>query len=350
MDNLCHTLVGAALAQTGLKNRSPLGTATLLIGANLPDVDVISLAWGNTAGLAFRRGWTHGVLALPLWPFVLAGAVVLFDRAVTRRGARFWPLVGLAALGVLSHPLLDLLNTYGVRWLMPFSNAWYYGDTLFIVDIWVWLMLAAGVLVSLRRERQGNASWPIPARAALAAATLYTAGMFLLGRLAVSQVRFELRAAGVPAVRVLASPLPVTPFARDVVVDEGDAYLVGRIRISGNFVEEGHWPKRNPLDEDEDPAIALAASTPAAETFLRWARYPSYLVDRRGGATVVHFIDLRYAREPSAPFGTLAVPVSAVQMAVTGAPGVRAAAAVSAKSGQPPSAVPRRSGVSRPPG
>jgi inner membrane protein len=350
MDNLCHTLVGAALAQSGLKRRSPLGMATLVIGANLPDVDVISLAWGSTAGLAFRRGWTHGVLALPLWPFVLAAAVVLFDRAVTKRGARFWPLVGLAAVGVFSHPLLDLLNTYGVRWLMPFSSAWYYGDTLFIVDVWVWLMLAAGVLLSERRERKGNAAWPIPARAALAAATLYTVGMFLLGRLAVSQVRFELRAAGVTPARVLASPLPLTPFARDVVVDEGDGYLVGRIRASGNFVEEGHWPKRNPLDEAEDPALALAASTPAAETFLRWARYPTYLVDRRGGATVVHFIDLRYARQPSAPFGTLAVPVFTTQVAVARAEGARATAAAPARSARPPVAARRRWGECRLPG
>lgn len=350
MDNLCHTLVGAALAQTGLKRRSPLGTATLLIGANLPDVDVLSLAWGSTAGLAFRRGWTHGVLALPLWPFVLAGAMVLFDRWVSRRGAKFWPLVGLAALGVFSHPLLDLLNTYGVRWLMPFSDAWYYGDTLFIVDVWVWVMLATGILLSQRRERRGNPAWPVPARAALALATGYTFGMFLLGRLAVSQVQFELRAEGVPAVRVLASPLPVTPFARDVVVDEGDRYLVGRILVSGNFVEEGHWPKRKPFDENEDPAIALAASTPAAETFLRWARYPSFLVDRRGGATVVHFIDLRYAREPSAPFGTLAVPVFAIQVALTEAPDGRATATAPARSGRPPSAARQRWGVFRLPG
>jgi inner membrane protein len=315
MDNICHTLAGAAMARAGLKARSPLGTATLLIAANLPDVDVLSLAWGSSAGLDFRRGWTHGILALPLWPFLLGGLMVLFDRVVTRRGARFWPLVGLSAIGVLSHPLLDQLNTYGVRWLMPFSGRWFYGDTLFIVDVWVWLMLAVGVFVSARRERSGRADWRGPARAAIASAALYMAGMFLLNRLAVSQVRFELRAEGVPALRVLASPLPVTPMARDVVVDEGDGYVVGSIRVSGNFVQEGHWPKRNPLAEDEDPALALAAATPAAESFLRWARYPTYLVDRRGGATVVHFIDLRYARAPDAAFGTLAVPVSTTQMA-----------------------------------
>jgi inner membrane protein len=314
MDNLCHTLVGAALAQSGLKQRSPLGTATLLLAANLPDLDALSLAWGSTAGLAFRRGWTHGVLAILLWPLLLAAAMVAFDRAGARRGARFWPLAGLAAIGVVSHLLLDLLNTYGVRWLMPFSNRWYYGDTPFIVDVWVWLILAVGVLLSVRRERRGTGAWQVPARASLGVATAYTAGMFALGQLAASQVRFELSAAGGSVQHVLASPIPVTPVARDVVVDQGDAYLVGKIRTGGEFIPEGHWPKRNPSAKDEDPAIAMAASTPMAATFLWWARYPTYVVDRRGRSTVVHFIDLHYARAPDAVFGTLSVPVSTAQL------------------------------------
>jgi len=315
MDNLCHTLVGAALAQSGLKKRSALGTATLLIAANLPDVDVLSLAWGSNAGLAFRRGWTHGVLALALWPFLLAACMVGYDRLVAHRGARFRPLLLLAAIGVLSHPLLDLLNTYGVRWLMPFSSRWYYGDTLFIIDIWAWLLLGLGVAVSVRRERQGRGDWTRPARAALLAATAYAAGMFALGRLTASQARFELRAGGIPVQRILASPLPVTPFRRDVVVDEGDAYLVGTMRTGGNLRTTGHWPKRNPDDEFEDPAVSAAASTEAGTIFLGWARYPTYIVDHRGGLTVVHFIDLRYARTPDAQFGTLAVPVTDYQVA-----------------------------------
>ncbi len=316
MDNLCHTLVGAALAQSGLKRRSPLGTATLLIAANLPDLDVISLAWGNTAGLGFRRGWTHGVLALALWPFLLAAAMVAFDRVGAKRGAKFPPLVLLSAIGVASHPLLDLLNTYGVRLMMPFSPRWYYGDTLFIVDVWAWLVLAAGILASMRIERRQSGNWRTPARAALGIAVIYTAGMFTLGRLARSQVRFEVTAAGVPAVRVLASPVPISPIVREVVVDEGDGYMVGRIRVGGHFEEGAHWPKRNPDDEDADPALAMAAATPAAVTFLGWARYPTYLVDRRGGNTVVHFIDLRYARSPDDVFGTLAVPVTQGQLAL----------------------------------
>ena len=42
MDNVCHTLVGAALAESGLGRRTSLGFATLLIGANLPDLDVLA--------------------------------------------------------------------------------------------------------------------------------------------------------------------------------------------------------------------------------------------------------------------------------------------------------------------
>lgn len=309
MDNLCHTLAGAALAQAGLKKKTPLATATLLIAANLPDVDVISLAWGGIAGLTFRRGWTHGVLALAIWPFLLAGAMLLLDRLGKRRGARFGPLVLVAAIGVASHPLLDLLNTYGVRLLMPFSERWYYGDTLFIIDVWAWLVLGAGVALSVRAERRALPGWRIPAQVALLLTTAYALGMLTLGRLAASQARLELQAAGGPVRRVLASPQPLTPVRRRIVADEGDAYAVGEIRTGGNLEVSGHWPKWNPADPHEHPAVALAAATPDGAAFLRWARYPSFVVDLRGGSTLVHFIDLRYARSPDDAFGTIAVPI-----------------------------------------
>jgi inner membrane protein len=85
MDNLCHTLVGAALAETGLQRRTPLATAALVIGANLPGVDVLSYAWGPDVALGFRRGWTHGVLALAVWPFLLTGLLLVWDRLIRRR-------------------------------------------------------------------------------------------------------------------------------------------------------------------------------------------------------------------------------------------------------------------------
>jgi len=40
--------------------------------------------------------------------------------------------------GGAHHPTLDWLNTYGMRWLMPFSGRWFYGDAVFIVDPGCW--------------------------------------------------------------------------------------------------------------------------------------------------------------------------------------------------------------------
>ena len=311
MDNLCHTLTGAALAQAGLKRRTALGAATLIIAANLPDVDILSYFHGETFALGFRRGWTHGILALLVWPWILAGVMLAFDRTFTRRGARFGPLLLLAAVGILSHPLLDSLNTYGVRWLMPFSGRWFYGDTLFIVDVWVWLLLAVGVVWSTRRERKGHPGWTQPAKAAVATATVYVAIMATLGRLAESQVRFELRGQGGLPRDVLASPLPVTPLEREVVVAEPDEFRVGAIRVGGNYQEQSRWPHLG----EGGPVVAAAADMPDARAFLAWARYPTFMVDRRGGMTIVHFIDLRYARAPGPGFGTLAVPLTVGQMA-----------------------------------
>ncbi|MEO1370347.1 MAG: metal-dependent hydrolase, partial [Acidobacteriota bacterium] len=132
MDPLTHTFLGGALAESGLKRRSALATATLMLGANWPDVDVISYAWGSDAALGFRRGWTHGVLAMAVWPFVLTLLMLVVDGWLRRRRRDPGPpvdhrqLLLLSALAVWSHPLLDWLNTYGVRVLMPFSGEWFY--------------------------------------------------------------------------------------------------------------------------------------------------------------------------------------------------------------------------------
>src|SRR5882672_6520881 len=132
MDNLTHTLVGAALAEAGLKRRTALGAATLMIGANFPDIDVVAVPLG--VGIEVRRGVTHGFLALAILPFVLAGIMLLWDRHVRRRRlpdaapAEFRQLTILAAVAIATHPTLDFMNTYGMRWLMPFVDKWYYAD------------------------------------------------------------------------------------------------------------------------------------------------------------------------------------------------------------------------------
>ena len=141
MDPLAHTLVGCTLAKSGLGKQSAFAPTALVIGANLPDVDAITYFVSSDLALFFRRGWTHGIPAIVILPLILAVALVLLDRILGRRQADFRMLYFLSLLGVATHPSLDWLNTYGMRWLMPFDGSWFRGDTLFILDPWMWLML-----------------------------------------------------------------------------------------------------------------------------------------------------------------------------------------------------------------
>lgn len=145
MDNLCHSLCGLALAR--LLRTRPRGTTLLVTATNAPDLDVIvGVLAGRPAYLIHHRGITHALLGLAVEALLLA--TVFRWRAPA---ARFASLLGLAALGLLSHLGLDALNSYGVRPWLPFSASWCYSDVAFIVDPWLWLLFGAAALFGAPR-------------------------------------------------------------------------------------------------------------------------------------------------------------------------------------------------------
>ncbi len=359
MDPLCHTLVGGILADTGLKRHSTLAAATLIVGANLPDLDVLAHFHGRDAALHFRRGWTHGVLALVVLPILLTWLMIGVDRWRRWRGhqgprVRPGRLLLLAGLAVASHPLLDWLNTYGVRLLMPFDGRWLYGDALFIVDPWLWLLLGgvlflnhsegargvaawaalaalataflflgagpygwarwlwaaavAGLIVARLRRRQepSGALRRRRARGALAAGAAYA--LFMVGwtSWARGEVADALPAAGVEATGdFLVGPDRVHPLVRLAVVPAGEAYRVGsfhpfrrpRLRLAGGALPFVTPPAADPR------AVAAARGAPCVRGMMGWIRYPFYEVEATDGGTRVHVLDARYVRGRTRGFG-----------------------------------------------
>jgi inner membrane protein len=166
MDNLTHSLAGAILGQMGLKKKTGLAMPTLIIAANLPDIDAFATFFGGVQHLALRRGITHGPIAMLVLPILLWAAMLAWER--WRPNPKRLPvhkgwLLALAYIGTISHPALDWLNNYGIRLLEPFSSRWFYGDTIFIIDIWIWAALALSLWFSFRRERRGVGDWTRPA-------------------------------------------------------------------------------------------------------------------------------------------------------------------------------------------
>ena len=114
MDNVIHTLCGLALARAGVDRLGPWSTGTLLVAANIPDLDGVMLLWGDQANyLQHHRGITHGIAGLLIQGALLGIAVSLLAR---RRGVtvKFMTATAIAWLGLLTHLGLDALNSYGV--------------------------------------------------------------------------------------------------------------------------------------------------------------------------------------------------------------------------------------------
>jgi inner membrane protein len=289
MDNVCHTLVGAAFGEGGLKRRSRFAQATLMIAANLPDLDVLVFAT-DVPSVAFRRGWTHGTIAQVLLPILLTTAIYAVDRVrPARAGARpicVRSVLLLSYLGVLSHVALDWLNSYGIRLLMPFDQDWFYGDTLFIVDPWLWLALGGGIWLARRRGR------PQPARQALVVVSIYIGAMCMGAHMARGIVADAWRAAhGSEPRSLMVGPVPFTPFRRDVIVDAGDEYVTGSFTwLPSQVTFDTMVTPKN----DRGPRVRQARETPNVRGFLVWSRFPFWILEPSTEGAHVTVGDMRF--------------------------------------------------------
>ena len=199
----------------------------------MPDVDGSSV--GRLGSVAMHRGFTHGLVGgVLLMPPLLAGLLWLLDRWQLSRGAKFksglpmrfgW-LLALAYLATLTHPLMDLLTTYSVQLLAPFSTAWFHADALFIIDVWIWLLLAGSIAWSRIREEKGR-PWRRPVQAALGIAIAYIGLNLLISQRAFAAVRHW--AGERPVEALFASPPPLESWRRGLAWREG---IVTRSRRS----------------------------------------------------------------------------------------------------------------------
>jgi inner membrane protein len=278
-----------------------------MVAANLPDVDVLVFAT-SVPSVAFRRGWTHGVLAQLLLPLALAAVLVFVDRWRARRSDappfRVGWIVALAYLGVYSHVALDFLNNYGVRLLAPLDWRWFYGDAVFIADPWLWLALGLGTWLAKRQQS------PRAARGALAFAGCYIALMLVSAGAArgiVAETWRGVRAstADLSSPQVLmVGPVPLNPFARTVIVDAGDRYELGSFSWWSRAVTFD--PKYIPKNADR-PEVAAARGRSEMRGVLTWSRFPHWVVEPGPGGAHVHLGDVRFLGRAAGSLGSSVV-------------------------------------------
>jgi inner membrane protein len=299
MDNLTHSLIGVALSRVGLNRLTPQATGMMVLAANLPDFDAVSLLGGEALYLDVHRGITHGVVMSP----VLALLPVLIWRYGLRKPV---PWLGgwlLCLIGVLSHLGLDFVTAYGTHLAAPVSGAWYQWPVLFIVDgvlLMVLLLALAGPALSklVSGEIGGQASsgrgWAVMA---LLFAVLWIGGRGMAKgraeRLLESRVQN-----GVAPRRVLALPTALSPLMWRGLVETDDFFAAHDMNLLFDFDPE----RGQVLAKPEPDVIRAARRSPVLARFLTFAQWPVWRVvpmDEPPGAQRVQVFDLRFSSDGS---------------------------------------------------
>jgi inner membrane protein len=316
MEPVTHFLTGACLARTGFNRKTAYAVLAMTLGAEAPDIDVLSSLRGPVAGFAQHRGITHTFLGAPFVALAVTGVVWLWHR--TRReppalSPRWLWIWFLSLLAVLSHIFLDWTNNYGVRPFYPFNPRWYSLDIAFILEPVIFAaLLTALVLPAIfaLADREIGASQAVFRGRKWALAAIVLVGIDL-GVRAVEHHRAlrlveNTRFGDQPMIRAGVEPYPVTPFRWFAVAETRGYYQTGSV---------DSWKETVDTNDQDDvifkppvtAAVVAAKRSWLGRVYLDWAEFP--VVTDRGPAglmasndlapepqdTAVEFRDLRFA-------------------------------------------------------
>jgi inner membrane protein len=180
-------------------------------------------------------------------------------------------------IGTLSHPLLDVLNTYGTRIAEPFSHRWFYGDTLFIMDPWIWLMLILGLEMSWRAERLGR-NWTRPAIWAFGAVLGYIAVNAAISARAVAATRPLVERIARPDM-IVAGEIPLQFWKRRMIWRGGGLGGTGTYDPLSDLGRAWLDPDIVPLNLDDPRLAAALKHNPRARGFYFWSRMPVVVIE-----------------------------------------------------------------------
>ena len=369
MDNFTHSLVGLVASKAGFERLSPGATGLCILAANAPDSDIVTLIGGRWNYLHYHRGITHSILGTLLLALTLPLIFYLADRLIARIRAR-QPAVQVKGLLIASllvtatHPFMDWTNNYGLRPFLPWSSQWFYGDFVFIIDpflwmilggacflltsksklqlgIWlllallftylvitvpgqqglsqptvlraVWILVLIGLVVSFKlgaAQRWGSRI----ALAALVLVAVYWGSLASLHWFAMNEATIEARAIvnqhGESITDIAAMPTLANPFQWSCVVETENAAYRFELSLAGNLSGLSKLVRHERADTADSPAVEQALLDERARIFMDFARFP---VARVVGAdcmtqTLVQLADLRYT-QPGSARGTFSLDV-----------------------------------------
>jgi membrane-bound metal-dependent hydrolase YbcI (DUF457 family) len=333
MDNLTHTLFAATLARAALRRGGRGTTTALILASNAPDIDIVATAGGALKYLEWHRGPSHGPLGVVGLGLLTAGLVWsgrrVFDRQRAAALPSFRQLAIVSVVGVLLHVLMDVPTAYGTRLFSPFDWHWYAIDLMPIIDVYLLIALATGLVFVARSDTARGRIVAIVL--ALMAANYGVRGVAhgralnlapqVFGSRLPERCDWSARAHPIvsrwprpvalsPAsagprsclVEIAALPTFATPFDWRLVAQLSDGYevsdvnvLASRIRVSAPNWDPPSRVMRVP--NQWMPAVFAAAETEVGRGFLGFSRFPAARAFVDGdGVTTVRWNEMRFTR------------------------------------------------------
>ena len=368
MDTITHGIAGALIGKAVFRgedmfssqpiNRGRIITWSLMLGGIFPDSDVFRDIFSHDRLLVitWHRSITHSLILLPIWTLLLAGITRLFASWRKWEAPSFVALVGIYAVGILSHILLDLVTSFGtmiwspVQWSRP---AW---DLIFIIDFtltgillvpqllaWVYaqpekvkrraigmslVFMPAPFLIARIGEIAGApisgrvvlsamimlaALFFLPAllgwgakiphdkwnRAGLGAAAVYVACTFYAHHVAFSRIQKFAELDHLQVESIGALPLPPSLWRWDGLVRTQRGVFELRMDLSDKPASDAEVLSREHRyypDAPPNSFIEAAKNLPAVQKVLWFSRFPVTRFHKEGEVAVVEVSDIRFVQ------------------------------------------------------
>jgi membrane-bound metal-dependent hydrolase YbcI (DUF457 family) len=349
VDNLAHTLVGAALGRAVAGKRVPAAGWIGAVAANAPDWSEVFLGFrpyrGAIAYYTMHRGITHSVLGAAVETVALTlflwGLFALLKGRAPGRAVPLPILTALIAVAVASHLYMDWQGSYGLRPWLPWSARWYYADWVAIADPMFWLIPLVGLAWGAERHWRDLVPFALVAGLILwadlnadTAATwlrwscvgLVTLGVVgwvrqwygVVGRRRVAVLSLILLAVYAGAQAVASGPVKHAVRGAAVARFGASAEWAALTRVGTPFKWEPMFASRDTVAGRDwvlarhldDPRVQRALrETTSGQALARFARFLAADVDSGPRGVMVTLRDARFARTGTQGWAVVTVPL-----------------------------------------
>ena len=257
----------------------------LIVSGLVADVDSLSYAGGAGAYLRYQRSLGHSLAGSAILVSLIAAVFWFLGRRHPGEPLRFPRVLIVCGAGAAAHLLLDLCNSDGVRLLWPFGRHGYAWDLLAPFDLWMLILLAAGLLlpgllglvseeIGERKKGRGRKG----AIVTLSLLLLYVGGRAVLHQRAVDMLLSREYHSAVPTAAG-AFPSPTSPLAwRGVVVTPNTLEELEVPLGPGDSFDPEH--SLTHYKPEPSPALDAGERTATAARFLEAARFPLVSINR----------------------------------------------------------------------